>query len=137
MIDGQPPRLGIKVTAPMALQGAGLLLCLNGQSTEIGDGLLIRGLQGHPWAAWVEIDVRGKAITLQSRIQVVILGRTVIDAKTRPNHRLSMKHIRSPRDADTRIEVPVVGVIQSGILRTWRRIDRRRVRPVRRTRSQT
>src|SRR5579863_7464495 len=122
----------------MALQGAGLLKVSNvaPQATQVWDCLLISRQERRAWAGWVKIYERRVPIALQARVKVIVLGCTGVNSKPRSNDGLGVKDAGSPGKADARIEVGVVGVIQSRIGRTWRCVDRRGIGAVRRSWSQ-
>src|SRR6202022_116056 len=65
-----------------------------------------------------------------------VLGCTVIDSKPRSNDCLSVQGVRSPGQADARIEVLIVWVVQGRIFGTRRRVDWRGIRAVCRVRPQ-
>src|ERR1700722_1797787 len=87
-----------------------------GETREIGNLLFQTGSERRSLYRGPE------RIALQAGVEVVVLGRTVIDAKPGANDGLSVKSGRSPGHAHAGIEVLVIGIVQSRILGTWRRV---------------
>src|SRR5258708_30577185 len=80
VINRKPPGFDIQVTASMALQGPRLLKVSNvaPQAAQVGGCLLISRQERRAGATWVEIDERSESVALQTGVQVVILGCTVV-----------------------------------------------------------
>src|ERR1700688_4164524 len=101
-----------------------------GEARQIGTLLFQSGCEGRHLYRGAE------RIAFKARIEVVVLCCAVIDAKPGANDGLSVKSGRSPSHAHARIEVFVIRIVQSRILRTRRRVYGNSERSVERTGAQ-
>src|SRR5580704_18693142 len=117
MLDGQAPGLRVQVPPILSLQRARVIreAC---EAGEIRSALLKSGSE-----RW-RVDARAEGVAFKPGVQVIILSGTVIDAEACPNNGLAMQRRGGPGDAHSRIKILVVGIVEHGIFRTRRSVDR-------------
>src|SRR5271165_1414818 len=93
-------------------------LFLGAEARKIG-GFLCYG-----WSNRHSLHRRAEGVAFQSCVQIVVLCGTVINAKSGANNGLSVKRSGSPSQANARVEVLVIRIVQSGVCRTRRCIYR-------------
>src|SRR4029077_11630473 len=107
---------GVEVAAAVPLQRARGIRGI-GESRQVGHGLLEGGHKSHG-----SLQSPGKGVAFKAGIEIVVLRRPMVDAEARAEDGLPVKRVRRPSNTDARIKIQIVGVVQRGVARTWRRI---------------
>jgi hypothetical protein len=104
VFDGQSPSLNILIPAALPLQSARVIGGVR-KSREIGSSLFEGGAERGC------VDRRAKRVALEPGVEVVILGRTAINAEAGANNSSAMKGGGGPSEADPRIKISVICAI--------------------------
>src|SRR5580704_12608000 len=133
MLHRQAPRLRIQVAAALPLKGTEFVsnlrrACSLRKIREVRFCLLVRGLQGEREGVARIIRRRihcyPERVAFQPGVQVVVLRRTVINAKTGTENGFPMKRTWRPCHCEPGIKILVVWIVKSRIGWTGWSVDR-------------
>src|SRR5208283_1198656 len=103
MLDGETPGFHIQVATILALQGPRVIRLLPDAAKARKSGILllklglqIRARTARGSTSSKTADLNAKRVAFQSSIQIVVLRRAVVDAKTGTKHSLSMERTGRP-----------------------------------------
>src|ERR1700735_665263 len=96
----------------------GARLVKTSDSGKIRTGLLEGGTESDLF-----VQLYAVCVALQTGIEIVVLSRPMVNAKTGPEYRLAVERARSPSQSDSGIKVPVIGIVQVRVGRAWRSIS--------------